>query len=72
MEILLVIKWTVNSDIHAIGKGWFNVESGILGSGWSGNGKWNDRYNSTSLNLFGNNILHWLIKVSPNDESPIC
>ena len=22
--------WTVDSDIHAMGKGWFDVESGIL------------------------------------------
>ena len=41
MEIMLVIKWTVNSDIHAIGKGWKveywevdgqEMESGMIGT----------------------------------------
>ena len=55
--------------IILMGLGWFKVDIGILGSGWSGNGKWNDRYNSISrLNLYINNILRWLINIFSNNQ----
>ena len=42
--------WTVDSDIHAKGKGWFNVESAILNSTQLGHLYLNHRYNHKGSN----------------------